>query len=331
MPEQLLVGVDHIRVGRHRIGVEAATVTRDHGLRASSLQLDPRDLGVQLQPAAQILEQPDHPLHQRPGAAAGKPDTALALQGMDQRVDGRGLERIAAHQQRVKGQRLAQPVVLHELGHHAVHVAPGLQLGQLRRDADHAAKRQEGHGAELDVALLVHRPRIGEKALIAGHVTRVERVDLPVQLGLVVDVVEAVAVLPAQPVEGADRQQLDIVGHALAGAAEEFFQRRRIGDHRRPGVEGEALVAVDVGAAARLVALLQQRRLDAGTLQADRQRQPAETGTDHHRPPHTACCLVHRLSLCRLLAASARSASPTGTGGLPETMRKRSQAVSSAA
>ena len=71
MPEQLLVGVDHIRVGRHRIGVEAATVTGDHGLRASSLQLDPRDLGVQLQPAAQIFEQPDHPLHQRPGAAAG--------------------------------------------------------------------------------------------------------------------------------------------------------------------------------------------------------------------------------------------------------------------
>ena len=104
-----------------------------------------------------------------------------------------------------------------------------------------------------------------------------------------------------------------------------------IGDHGGPGIEGEALVVVDVGAAARLVALLQQRRLDAGALQADRQRQPAETGTDHHRPPHTACCLVHRLSLCRLLAASARSASPTGTGGLPETMRKRSQAVSSAA
>ena len=97
MPEQLLVGVDHIGVGGDRIGVEASTVTRDHGLRASARQLDPRDLGVQLQLAAQILEQPDHALHQRPGAAAGKPDAALTLQRVDQRIDGRGFEGVAAN------------------------------------------------------------------------------------------------------------------------------------------------------------------------------------------------------------------------------------------
>ena len=90
--------------------------------------------------------------------------------------------------------------------------------------------------------------------------------DLLVQLGLVVDVVETVAIFPAQPIEGADREQLDVIGHALAGAGEEFFQRRRIGDDRRPGIEGEALVVIDVGAAARLVALFQHRGLDAGTL-----------------------------------------------------------------
>ena len=190
----------------------------------------------------------------------------------------------------MKGQRLAQPIVLHEFGHHAVHVAPGLQLGQLRRNADHAAKRQEGHGAELDVALLVHRPRIGEKTLVASDILGIQRMNLPVQLDLIVDVIEAVTVLPAQPVEGADRQQFDVVGHALAGAAEEFFQRRRISDHRRPGVEGEALVVIDVGAATRLVALLQQGGLDAGTLQTDGQRQPAEAGADYHR----SFSLVHR-------------------------------------
>jgi len=87
MPEQLLVGVDHIGVGGDRIGIEAPTVTRDHRLRPPFGQLDARHLGVQLQLAAQVLEKPDHPLYQRTGTAARKPDTALALQRMNQRVD----------------------------------------------------------------------------------------------------------------------------------------------------------------------------------------------------------------------------------------------------
>ena len=114
--------------------------------------------------------------------------------------------------------------------------------------------------------------------------------NLPVQLGLIIDVVEAVAVLPAQPVEGADRQQLDVVGHALAGAGKQLIQCGRIGDDRWAGVEGKALVVIDVSTTARFVALLQQRGLDAGALQADGQRQPAEAGADHHR----SFSLVHR-------------------------------------
>ena len=166
MAEQPLVGVDHIGVGGDRIGIEAPTVTRDHRLRPPFGQLDARHLGVQLQLAAEVFEQLDHALHQRSGAAAWKPDAALPFQRMDQCVDRRGFKGVATDQQRMKRQRLPQPVVLHELRNHAVYVAPGLQFGQLRRDADHAAKRQEGHGTELDVTFLIHRTGIGKKALV---------------------------------------------------------------------------------------------------------------------------------------------------------------------
>ena len=102
MPEQLLVGIHHIGIRRHRICDEAAPVPGDHGPCQPTGKLDARDLGVQFQLAAQVFEQPDHPLYQRSSATAWKPHATLPLQRVDQRIDGGGLERVTAHQQRVE-------------------------------------------------------------------------------------------------------------------------------------------------------------------------------------------------------------------------------------
>ena len=63
-------------------------------------------------------------------------------------------------------------------------------------------------------------------------------------------------------------------------SAHSSSQAGRIGDHGRPGIEGEAVALPEVGAPAGLVARLDQRGRDARRLQPDGERQPAEAGAD---------------------------------------------------
>ena len=66
----------------------------------------------------------------------------------------------------------------------------------------------------------------------------------------------------------------------LAGEREELVDEKRRGDDGRAGIVGEALVLEDVGAAAGLVAHLEDGRVVAARLQADGGGQPAEAGAD---------------------------------------------------
>jgi len=135
--------------------------------------------------------------------------------------------------------------------------------------------------AELEIALVVHACAIVEEAVIAGDILGVQLGDLGAQAGLVVRIVEIGAVGPVQPVEGHDGDEVDILADMMAGQRPEFFQARRIGDHGRAGVEGEAVLFPEIGAAARLVAALDDGGGDSGGLQADGERQPAEAGPDN--------------------------------------------------
>jgi hypothetical protein len=71
-----------------------------------------------------------------------------------------------------------------------------------------------------------------------------------------------------------------VLGHAFASQGEELFEAAGCGDDRRTGIEGEALILVDVGPSARLVALLEQDRGESGCLQADREGESAEAAAD---------------------------------------------------
>jgi len=163
----------------------------------------------------------------------------------------------------------------------------------LRAGLDHVAEGEKRHGAQLQVALVEHRLRIRQEAPVAGDVGRVARMDLAVQGVLVIGVVEVAAVFPAQAVEGRHRQHLDVVAHLLAAQGEQLLDRRRIGDDGGAGVEDKALVFVDISAAARLVAFFEQGRLHAGGLQANGERQAAESGADHDGAFRFDSHLVH--------------------------------------
>ena len=145
------------------------------------------------------------------------PHAAVLFELVDQGVDRAGLHRVAADQQRMEAEGLAQVLVLHVRSGHRIDRSPRLVFHQCRRGADHAGEIQERHRAQLDVAFLVDRRRIFEERVVAGDVGRIEPGDLAAERGLVVRVVEVGAVGPVEPVERHDRHQLDVGGHVVPG------------------------------------------------------------------------------------------------------------------
>ena len=114
LAEQVAIAVHDIGIARDRVEAFAPAALGHHAgdLVAHGLDLDDRI--IEPQGPSDPLEMPDHARDEPVGAAFGEPHAAILFQLMDQRVDRTGLHRIAADQQRVERQRLAQLLVLHE-------------------------------------------------------------------------------------------------------------------------------------------------------------------------------------------------------------------------
>src|SRR5690606_17922793 len=231
--------------------------------------------------AAELLEVAHHAGDETVGAPARPPHAAVLFELVDQRVDAARGQRVAANQQRVERQRLAQLVIADEAGNRLIDRPPGAVLDQHRGGPDHRGEVQERHRAQLDVAFLVDRRSVFEERVVAGDVGRIEPGDLAAQLDLVVRIIEAGPVWPAEAEERRDRHQLDVLGHVVAGQRPQSATAIWFGDDRRTGVEGEAVLLPVVGTPAGLVARFDQRRRDARGLEANGERQPAEPGADH--------------------------------------------------
>ncbi len=262
-------------------------------------RVDLHHLFAEAQRSAQPLEQAGHALCQLVGAAPRPPDPAVLFQLVDQGVDRAGGHRVAAHQQGVERERLAQVLVLHIVADHRIDRAPRLVAGQRRGGLHHAGEIEEGLVPQLDVAFLVDPGGVAHEFVVACRIPRGDASDLAAQGHFVVRIVEGDAVGPIEPVERHDRHQVDVVRHVLRGERPQFAQGIGIGDDGGAGVEGKALALPDVGAAAHFVARFHQRGLDAGRLQPDSKGETAEAGADDTG-------LLHRL---RLSVAGARSAS----------------------
>ena len=170
------------------------------------------------------VRQPQLPAHRRQGCceradqgagtAAGEGHPPLPLQEVDQRVDGAGVEGIAADQEGVEAQRLAQVLVLHEARDRGVDRAVGPEAHELRCHPHHVREAQERNAGQLLISLLEDPPGVVDEGTVAGHVRRRAALDLLLHRLGVPGVVEGVSVGPAQAVEGRDRQELDLVAPA---------------------------------------------------------------------------------------------------------------------
>ena len=307
--QQLLIGVDHVTIGAHGIKTPRPAIGAAHACDAPAVGHDDFHLAAHAHGAADILEQLHHTAHQRTGAAARKPDAPFLLKRMDQRIDAGRAERIAANQQRVKTERLTQPLVLDVARHHRIHRTEGFIAHQLRRGVEHRLEIKERFVSQLFITFAEHIIRKFQEFLIAGNVFHVEIADLAQQFLFVVGIIENRAVFPHQAVKRHHRHQFDIVRQLAARQLEQFFQAGRIGDHSRAGIENEAIIFKHIGTAARLIAGFDQGRLDAGALQADGESQATKTGTNH-------CGGRHFMPNSYLISVpSARSG---GIGGRPE-------------
>ena len=174
--------------------------------------------------------------------------------------------------------------------------------------------------AQLLIAFVIDARGIVEEPRIALDIPGIEPRDLGAQVRFVVRMIEAGAIGPVEPVEGADRHQRHVAIDRSSRKPPQFLKAIRIGDDGGAGIEGEAVTQPEIGAAAWLVARLAHGRRDAGRLQPDRQRQTAEARADHRHP------LRHDTPPSTTLAAL-----PNGTGGLPQRMRALSRLVDRAA
>ena len=129
--QQALVGAGDVGVADddHR---PAARARRPAG-RPSRAGLDGQDLARPRRPSSSAppssSKRRTSAVDDRAGAAHREPDAPLPLQVVDQRVDAGRLERVAADQQRVEREDLAQPLVLHEARDEAVDRAVALAAG----------------------------------------------------------------------------------------------------------------------------------------------------------------------------------------------------------
>ena len=84
-------------------------------------------------------------------------------------------------------------------------------------------------------------------------------------------------------VERIDRPQVDVVFHAPAAERPQFLEQERCGNDGRPGVEGEAILPMDIGSAPGRVELFENGDPVAAGAQPDSRSEAAETASDDDR------------------------------------------------
>lgn len=91
-----------VRIGHDRVGLVQRAVGQPHARRLAVLDHDLLHLGVEMYAPPELLEETGKALNNLAGSAHGIVHAPLALQIVDERIDGRSVERIAPNQKRVK-------------------------------------------------------------------------------------------------------------------------------------------------------------------------------------------------------------------------------------
>ncbi len=131
--QQPVIGVPRIRVRHHDTRRQHPPVRQPDAGGTPALHHDLVSLGIQDDPAALPLDHARHRARDRCDAAHRVMDAEFLLQMADQRIHRGDVERIAADEQRVEGQRHPQPFVPDPPRRVGRHRTVGTVPGELRQ------------------------------------------------------------------------------------------------------------------------------------------------------------------------------------------------------
>ena len=274
------VGVRSDEVGLDGLSVREGDATRD-----TALHFDLGDRALVADVAAELFELLHHRTHERAGAAAREVHAPRLFDEVNHRVDGRHRERVAADQERLEREHCAHLVALEVVLHEREERTQRIEPHQIGQHAQHRRGRIEVRVAELEEASLEDGARCIVEAFVALEILRRDHADLRARsLGVAV-VVEVAAVRKIDPIEGLDRNEIDVAlgrrtvaavarAHARGevrtveiGVAllerEQLFDEVRNGEHGRAHVEHEAVARAHVRATTGTIELLEHRGAEA--------------------------------------------------------------------
>ena len=294
--QQLAVGPGGIRIRNDDIGRDRLAGYQPHAGGGALFHRDLGNLCVAAQLAALALDQANQPLHQPPGSAHGKMHPPTPLQEGDQAVDAARAERVAADQQRMEAEHHAQTGIADVFRDQAINAAIALQSDQIWYHPYHVAQRPERDMTEF----LEPDPADGfaqlHEALIARDIGRAEFGHLSAHGVCIAGAIEDDPIVESDAIKRRDRPQLDVIGQPAAAQVPQLLEQERCGDDRRAGIEGEAVLAVDIGPAARCIQFLQDRHPVAARAQPNRCRETTETAAYDNRMRLYGACLHPRRS-----------------------------------
>jgi hypothetical protein len=191
------------------------------GAAAPLVDHDLGHLGREPELAPELLEQPREPGDHRSRAAHGEPHPPLLLEVVDERIDGRALERVAADEQGMEAEHLPQPLVLDVAADEAGHRLVRLQPDQVPGHAHHVAEAMERLVDQREASLEDLLGGRGE-AQVAVHVVRVEPPHLADDLLASPGVAKHRAVLEPDVVVRLHRDELHVVRGPLPAEGEQL-------------------------------------------------------------------------------------------------------------
>ena len=199
---------------------------------------------------------------------------------MDQTVDAGGVERIAADQQGLYRKRTAQLRTAQEAGHHLPYRLVRAQAEQAWNLTEHGPQPVERLGGQLGEADIEDALGMAQQGQVTLDIPGLDAADFSQRLFKRTTVIEPAAVTECEAVPGRQRHQPDMIGELLVEQHEQFFEKERCGDDRRAGVMPETLAFEHTGAAADVIATIDQSDFITFGTQAQRRGNATEPGTD---------------------------------------------------
>ena len=193
----------------------------------------------------------------------------FALQIVNHGVNGGGLERIAADEEGMKGENLAETLVFHMTGGHLPDRAVGAESDQIRGHAQHVGEGGEGLVGQFDESFLENGVGFSDKTAVALEVVGKVLANLGLHFRLVPGVFEGLAIVPRDSVKGFAGDDLDVVGSFFPRESKQLIKKKRSGQDGGAGVIGESFIAEDRGATTRLLESLEESDIVATGLESN--------------------------------------------------------------